>query len=65
MPLEEALGKSYTYYNASFRLGYLNKKGHITDVVSFAILTAKRPRSEPEQYKRKSYRNHLHCNGNA
>jgi hypothetical protein len=47
------------FYNASLRLGYLKKKGHITDVVSFAILTAKRPKSEPEQYERKSYRNHL------
>ena len=48
------------YYNSSLRVQHLKKKlDEITDVVSFALLTAKRPSGEEEYYRRESYRNRL------
>lgn len=48
------------YYNSSLRVQHLKKKlDEITDVVSFALLTAKRPSGEDECYRRESYRNRL------
>jgi hypothetical protein len=48
------------YYNSSLRVQHLKKKlDEISDVLSFALLTAKRPSGEEEYYRRESYRNRL------
>ena len=47
------------YYNSSLRVQHLKKLNDITDIVSFALITAKRPSGEGEYYRRESYRNKL------
>ncbi|MDI9370622.1 MAG: hypothetical protein QM446_06860 [Synergistota bacterium] len=47
------------FYNSSLRVLHLKKRGDVSDVVSFALLTAKRPGDEAERYLRESYRNRL------
>ena len=47
------------YYNSSLRVAHLKKKNDISDAISFAILTAKRPCGEDELYLRESYRNRM------
>jgi hypothetical protein len=46
-------------YNSSLRVQHLKKLNDITDIVSFALLTAKRPSGEDEYYSRESYRNKI------
>ncbi|MGI6783868.1 MAG: hypothetical protein ACOX5A_06535 [Aminivibrio sp.] len=47
------------FYNSSLRVVHLKKLSDVTDVISFALLTAKRPRGEDGLYRRESYRNKL------
>ena len=67
----EDLPERMFFYNSMLRLKYRKKKktkdqgknnaqtGRITDVISLAILTARRPRGESGFFERKSYRNEL------
>ena len=47
------------FYNSSLRVTHLKKRSDVTDAVSCAILTAKRPCGEEEMYLRESYRNRV------
>ena len=47
------------FYNSSLRITHLKGKSDVSDVISFALLTAKRPSGEEEYYRRESYRNRL------
>ena len=47
------------HYNSSLRTLHLKKRTDVADVVSFALITARRPAGEAEHYRRESYRNRI------